>query len=139
VVFDTLWFTLLKGQAQFLLPTMANDPKVASRAAGTIAVQLGRKALDQRLTVSSIIWSALSQLAIKGVLSVPATMSNTINNIKSTDPETVLKNVDTAHKSLEVVLSESEKNTILKELKDNPIKIASIFGKIIMDLKTPPK
>ncbi len=139
VLCDFVWLTLLKGQAKLLGPTMAGDPKVASRAAGTIAAQLGKKALDQRLTVSSIIWTVLSQLGIKGALTVPATLSNTIDLLKSTDPESVLKNIESALSTMDIVLSQEERQLILKELEANPIKIASIFKKMIEGLKLPPQ
>ncbi len=55
VLVGMFWLTLLKGQQEHLIPTMAKDPKMAARAAGTIAAKLGNQALDGRLTAASVI------------------------------------------------------------------------------------
>lgn len=139
VISDLMWLSLLKGQQKFLASEMAKDPKVAARAAGTIAAQLGKKALDQRLTISSLIWTILSQLGIKGALTVPTALSKTIETLKATDPESVVNNVEDALRSLELMLSSAEKSQILNELKAHPIEISQIFAEMVSDLRTPPQ
>lgn len=139
VLSDVMWLTLLKGQNDFLLASMAHDPKIAARAAGTIVAQIGKTAVDQRLTVSSAIWILLSQLGIKGILTVPAALSKTVDHISSTDPESILVNIELMLKHLEIVLSHEEKKLILRELESNPEKIAKIFLKMIDELRTSPR
>lgn len=94
VISDLKWLTLLRGQQQFLVSEMAKDPKVAARAAGTIAAELGKQAMDQRLTVTSFIWTMLSQVGIKARLTVPAALSKTVDQLSSTDSASIVTNIE---------------------------------------------
>jgi hypothetical protein len=134
VVSDLMWLSLLKGQKQFLASEMANDPKVAARAAGTISAQLGKQALDQRLTATSFIWTILSQVGIKGALTIPAALSKTVSKLSSSDPKDIASNIEDALKSVGVVLSPAEIAEIIRELEANPVKIAQIFSKMVLEL-----
>lgn len=134
VVSDLMWLSLLKGQKQFLASEMANDPKVAARAAGTISAQLGKQALDQRLTATSFIWTILSQVGIKGALTIPAALSKTVSKLSSSDPKDIASNIEDALKSVGVVLSPAEIAETIRELEANPVKIAQIFSKMFLEL-----
>lgn len=139
VISDLMWMTLLRGQQQFLVSEMAKDPKVAARAAGTIAAQLGKQAMDQRLTVTSFIWTILSQVGIKATLTVPAALSKTVEKLSTSDSASIVTNIENALKTVDVILSPAEKAEIIKEIEANPVKIASLFAKMISDLNAPLK
>ncbi len=136
VLFDLLWFSLLKGQYTHLFGVAASDPKVAARAAGTISVQLGRKALDSRLTVTSVLWTLVMQFAIKLATSIPAAANATVNQFKDTDSIQEFKvNLDSSLHSVGIVMSDTEKNAIVKEIKAYPKEIAEIFKNMVNDMK----
>lgn len=139
VISDMLWVSLLKGQTQHLLPTMANDPKVASRAAGTIVTQLSTQALNSRLTVSAFIWTIVSQLGTKALLTMPAAISETANSFQPSTPEAVVEKIKELVSTLGIVLSDTEKTYIFNELKENPQKIRAIFARMVADLKNLPR
>lgn len=138
VITDIVWLSLLKGQEQHLLPAMTSDPKIAARAAGTITAQLGKQALDRRLTISSFIWSVLSQLGVKGVMTIPAAISDTVDSFEPTDAATVIAKLDEMLHTIDIVLSDAEKKAIIRELEQNPGKIRGIFEKMLKNLKSPP-
>lgn len=139
VVSDMVWLTLLGGQQQFLVSEMAKDPKVAARAAGTIVVQLGKQALDQRLTVTSFIWATLSQVGVKGALTVPVALGKTIDHLSSTEPEAIIDNIEVVLRDLNIVLTPQKKQAILGELRAEPVKIPAIFAKMIKQLSESPQ
>jgi hypothetical protein len=139
VIFDTMWLMGIKGQIQYLPSTMANDPKVAARASGTIVAQLGKKSLEQRLTVTSILWTIISQLAIKGALTIPAAAGKTVNQLTSKEPQDIVNNLEQTLKSVDVVMSTQEKIAILNEIAENPVEIGKIFQRMVADLRNPPK
>lgn len=138
VLTDMIWISLLKGQGQHLVPSMLNDPKVAARAAGTIAAQISQQAMDKRLTVSSFIWSILAQVGTKAAMTVPTAISQTIESFTPASPEAAVEKIQEMLATLNIVLSSAEKNAITKELQNNPDKIRRIFEKMIQDMKTSP-
>ncbi len=138
VLSDLVWMSLLKGQANYLAPTMLNDPKIAARAAGTIVTQISTQALDQRLTISSFIWSILTQVGTKAALTVPAALSKTVESFSPSSPAAAVEKIQEMFSSLNIVLSDSEKKAIIKELSDNPDKIRKIFLRMNQEMKAPP-
>lgn len=139
VISDMLWVSLLKGQGQHLLPTMANDPKVASRAAGTIVAQLSNQVLNSRLTVSAFIWTIVSQVGTKALLTVPAALSETVNSFQPSSPEAVADKIKELVSTLDMVLSDAERNAIVRELSANPLKISAIFTRMLAEVKSLPR
>jgi len=139
VISDLMWLTLLRGQQQFLVSEMKKDPKIAARAAGTIAAQIGKQALDQRLTATSFIWTILSQLGIKGALTIPSALSKTVDQLSSTDHADIVINIENALKTIDVILSPAEKAAILRELEANSGKIAAIFTSMVIELNSTTK
>ncbi len=136
VLFDLLWFSLLKGQYTHLFGVMKSDPKVAARAAGTISVQLGRQALDSRLTVTSVLWTLVMQFATKLATSIPAAANATVNQFKDTDSIQEFKaNLDSSLHSVGIVMSDTEKNAIVKEIKAHPKEMAEIFKNMANEMK----
>lgn len=139
VISDTLWLTLLKGQGDHLLPAMLQDPKSASRAAGTIAVQLDRQALNNRLTVSSIIWTVCSQFGVKSVVKIPDAASRTLKEYDVSSPEALVTTVEGLTDTLGITLSKQELRAIAKEIEAHPKEIADIFSKMIKALALSPQ
>jgi len=139
VITDIVLLSLLKGQKQHLLSAMASDPKIAARAAGTISAQIGKQAAQNKLTISSLIWSILSQIGIKATITIPAAISSTIGSFETTKPNEVIDKIDELLHTIKIVLSDDEKKKIVHELEQNPIKIREIFSKMLEDIKTPPK
>lgn len=137
VLFDLLWFSLLQGQFQHILPAMGNDPKVASRAAGTIAVQLGQQALDSRLTVTSVLWSMFMQFSIKMTTSIPSAAKSTVDQFKNTNDE-FNNNLSNVLQSVGIILSEDEKKKIIEEIEANPNEIKNTFCDLLKELKALP-
>jgi hypothetical protein len=139
VITDVVWLSLLKGQEQYLIPAMVHDPKIAARAAGTISAQVGKQVLQSRLTISSLIWSTLSQVGIKAVMTIPTAISDTIGSFNTTDTNTVITKIGEILNTINIVLSDDEKVLIVREIEKNPIRIRKIFGKMLKELKTPPR
>lgn len=138
VLTDMIWVSLLKGQSQYLVPSMLNDPKVAARAAGTIAAQIGKQALDQRLTISSFVWSILLQVGTKASLTVPAAISATVDSFTPSRAEDAVAKIEEMLATLKIALSDAERQGIIKELQANPVQIRSIFERMIQEMKIQP-
>ncbi len=136
---NTLWLTLLKGQGNHLLPATLQDPKAAARAAGTIAVQLDRKAVNNRLTASSIIWTICSQFGVKAVVKIPDAVSRTIEEYDISSPENLVSTVEKVTSTLDITLSKEERQAITTEVTTHPKEIAAIFSRMIKALALPPQ
>lgn len=137
VISELLWFSLLKGQYNHMIHVMAHDPKIASRAAGTITVQLSKQAIDKRLTVTSVLWSICMQFAIKATTSIPAAAKATVDQFKdSGDIEKFKANLDRTLHSVGIVMSDKEKKMIVEEIKSQPEIIAEIFKDMSDEMKS---
>lgn len=139
VISDAIWLTLLKGQREHLLPSMIQDPKTAARAAGTVAVQLDRQAMNNRLTASSIIWTLGSQFGAKAVVKIPEAVSRTIKEYDISSPEKLVSTVEKVAGTAGITLSNEKRQDITKEVTAHPKEIAAIFSKMIKALALPPQ
>jgi len=97
---------------------VAKDPKIAARGAGVIVGKLGKKAMAQRLSVLSVVWTILWTVLVKAASSIPGALKITA----SEQQQRAVELVSTLRK-VGVHIHDEEARKIIQEVTRNSEKV----------------
>jgi hypothetical protein len=127
-LYEKLFDTVLTGLVKEILPNTPENinAEAAARMVGILLGKLGKRALESRLTILSIVWTILLEVTKKCLAQVPKTMKATVGEYKES-ADKVIRNLQ----SIGAQISPAEMQRIYDEISRNPREIKDALERVV--------